>query len=144
MHLLRVATNSLFRREKRMIDCTCKTCSDYNDRIINRPYRSVSGRMVHPRTNCSPNPLYHSGNYKPVFCEKADLWYSKTKVWIGRRNKPDERKRIEIMGVCNIQCKNPRNLKKHRKKIPHYRRNKKPTFLERLLGRKEFSRRQDD
>ena len=119
-----------------MTDCTCKTCSDYNDRII--------GRVAHPRTNCSPDPLYYGVGYRPVFCEKADLWYSKTKVWIGRRNKPDERKRIEIMGVCNIQCKNPRNLKKHRKKIPHYRRNQKPTFLERLLGRKEFSRRHDD
>ena len=76
--------------------------------------------------------------------ETDDLWYYKSKVWVGRRDRPDERKRIEIMSVCNVQCRSSRSLKKHREKIPHYRRNQKPTFLERLLGRKEFSRRQDD
>ena len=76
--------------------------------------------------------------------ETDDLWYYKSKVYLGRKDRPKERKRIERMVICNVQCRSSRSLKKHREKIPHYRRNQKPTFLERLLGRKEFSRRQDD
>ena len=115
-----------------MTDCTCKTCSDFNDRIRKRPYRTVSGRMVYPSANCNPSSLYHTNGYLPVFCDRVDVFYVKTS------------KKYGGMRVCSVHCKSSSSLRKHRKKVPHYRRNQKPTSLERLLGRKEFSRRNDD
>ena len=106
-----------------MTNCTCKTCSDYNDsQSYGAAVRSVK---------CNPAPLYHK-NYLPVFCDKVDVFYVKTSNKYGG------------MRVCSVKSKSYNSLRKHRKKVPHYRRNKKLTFLERLLRRKEFSRRHDD
>ena len=106
-----------------MTDCTCKTCSDYND--------SQSYGTADRLAKCNPAPLYHK-NYLPVFCDKVDVFYVKTSNRYGG------------MRVCSVKSKSYNSLRKHRKKVPHYRRNKKLTFLERLLRRKEFSRRHND
>ena len=106
-----------------LTSCTCKTCSDYADR---QSYRTADGSA-----RCTPASLYHK-NYLPVFCDKVDVFYVKTSNKYGG------------MRVCSVQCKSYNSLRKHRKKVTHYRKNRKPTFLERMLGRKEFSKRQGD
>ena len=106
-----------------MTDCTCKTCSDYND---SQSYRTADGSA-----KCNPASLYHK-NYLPVFCDRVDVFYVKTSNKYGG------------MRVCSVKSKSYNSLRKHRKKVPHYRKNRKPTFLERLLGRKEFSKRHSE
>ena len=106
-----------------LTSCTCKTCSDYADR---QSYRTADGSA-----KCNPASLYHK-NYLPVFCDKVDVFYVKTSNRYGG------------MRVCSVKSKSYNSLRKHRKKVPHYRKNRNPTFLERLLGRKEFSRRHND
>ena len=106
-----------------MTDCTCKTCSDYND---SQSYRTADGSA-----KCNPASLYHK-NYLPVFCDKVDVFYVKTSNKYGG------------MRVCSVKSKSYNSLRKHRKNVHHYRKNLNPTFLERLLGRKEFSRRHND
>ncbi len=49
-------------------------------------------------------------------------------------------KKKEEMMRCAVYSKDSDSLKKHRKKMPHYRKNSKPSLVQKLLGRSEFTK----
>jgi hypothetical protein len=53
-------------------------------------------------------------------------------------------KKKEEMMRCAVYSKDSDSLKKHRKKMPHYRKNSKPSLVQKLLGRSEFTKISND
>ena len=74
-----------------------------------------------------------------IKCAGSEVLYIKGQKPWGRLNK----KKKEMMR-CAVYSKDSDSLKKHREKMPHYRKNSKPSLVQKLLGRSEFTKISND
>jgi len=89
------------------------------------------------------NRLYSDGRNEwrrtAIKCSDPEVLYIQGQKPWGKLNK----KKKEMMR-CAVYSKDSDSLKKHRKKMPHYRKNSKPSFVQKLLGRSEFTKISND
>ena len=74
-----------------------------------------------------------------IKCAGSEVLYIQGQKPWGRLNKKKE----EMMR-CAVYSKDSDSLKKHREKMPHYRKNLKPSLVQKLLGRSEFTKISND
>jgi len=74
-----------------------------------------------------------------IKCAGSEVLYIQGQKPWGRLNK----KKKEMMR-CAVYSKDSDSLKKHREKMPHYRKNSKPSLVQKLLGRSEFTKISND
>lgn len=74
-----------------------------------------------------------------IKCAGSEVLYIKGQKPWGRLNK----KKKEMMR-CAVYSKDSDGLKKHRENVPHYRKNSKPSLVQKLLGRSEFTKISND